>query len=103
MEDYSVTKYENRSMKAELQMVKESLDSKSQELERERDRWEREQRAGDQKVIALRGELRKAEQELVIHKQKSQGDLDEMNSKYDAVTGQLKRLQIFIKEHLAKL
>lgn len=103
MEDYQVTKYENRSMKNELHMVKEALDSKNQELERDRERWEKEQRACDQKVASLRGELRKAEQELVIQKQKAQGDLDEMTSKYEAVNGQLKRLQAFINDHLAKL
>ncbi|KAI2796360.1 hypothetical protein BLOT_015812 [Blomia tropicalis] len=103
MEDYQVTKFENRSMKNELQILKESLDSKNQELERERDRWEKEQRANDQKVISLRSELRKAEQELIIQKQKEQGDLEEMNSKYEAVNGQFKRLQAFVKDHLVKL
>ena len=103
MEDYQVSKFENRAMKSELQILKETLDSKNQELERERERWEKEQRASDQKIMALRGEVRKAEQELVIQKQKAQGDLEEMTSKYDAVNGQLKRLQAFIKDHLAKL
>ena len=103
MEDYQVTKFENRSLKSELQILKESLDSKNQELERDRDRWEKEQRASDQKIMTLRGEVRKAEQDLVIQKQKEQGDMDEMTSKYDAVNGQLKRLQAFIKDHLAKL
>ena len=96
MEDYQVTKYE-------LQMVKETLDSKNQELERDRERWEKEQRACDQKVISLRADLRKAEQDLVLYKQKAQGDLEEITSKYEAVNGQLKRLQAFIKDHLAKL
>lgn len=103
MEDYQAAKFENRSMKGELALLREALESKSGELERERERWEREQRAGDQKVINLRGELRKMEQELLLEKQKAGGDLEEMTSKYDAVNGQLKRLQAFIKDHLAKL
>lgn len=103
MEDYQVTRFENRAMKGELAMLRESLDSRSAELERERERWEREQRTSDQKIVGLKGELRRAEQELLTARQKAEGDLEEASSRYDAVSGQLKRLQAFVKEHIAKL
>ncbi len=103
MEDYQVTRFENRAMKGELAMLRESLDSRAAELERDRERWEREQRASDQKMVALKGELRKAEQELIIARQQSAGDLEEASSKYEAVSGQLKRLQAFVRDHIAKL
>lgn len=98
-----MTRFENRAMKGELAMLRESLDSRTGELERERERWEREERTSNQKLVALKGDLRRAEQELVIARQKAQGDLEEASSKYDAVSGQLKRLQAFVKEHIAKL
>ena len=103
MEDYQITKFENRAFKNELQILKESLESKNQELERDRERWEREQRSNDQKIICLKRDLRKAEQESVLLKQKFQADQEEFSSKYEAANGQVKRLQAFIKDHLAKL
>lgn len=103
MEDYQVNKYENRALKSELQVVRETLESKCQELERDRERWEKEQRSMDQKLLSAKAEARKAEQELVIQKQRAQSDLEEMSSKYEAVNGQVKRMQTFIKNHLAKM
>lgn len=103
MEDYQITKFENRAFKNELQILKETLENKNQELERDRERWEREQRTSDQKIITLKRDLHKAEQELILLKQKFQADTDEFTSKYEAANGQVKRLQTFIKDHLAKL
>lgn len=103
MEDYQITKFENRAFKNELQILKETLENKNQELERDRERWEREQRTSDQKIITLKRDLHKAEQELILLKQKFQADNDEITSKYEAANGQVKRLQTFIKDHLAKL
>nr|XP_027198979.1 putative uncharacterized protein DDB_G0282133 [Dermatophagoides pteronyssinus] len=103
MEDYQITKFENRASKNELQILKESLESKNQELERDRERWEREQRSNDQKIMSLKRDLRKAEQEVVLLKQKFQADQEEATSKYEAASGQVKRLKAFIKDHLAKL
>ncbi|KAF7493221.1 hypothetical protein SSS_02803 [Sarcoptes scabiei] len=103
MEDYQITKFENKAFRNELQLLKEALNSKNQELERDRERLEREQRASDQKIMTLRHDLRKSEQELMLLRQKSEADNEEITSKYEAANGQVKRLQAFIRDYLAKM
>ena len=98
MEDYQLTKFENKSLKTQLNAIKESLKNKSIELEVEREKLEKSIKQSDEKVLNLKMDLRKRDQELLLLKQKHQGDLDQYENQLEQLKNQLKLSKISLQQ-----
>jgi hypothetical protein len=98
MEDYQMTKFENKSLKNELNAIKETLKNKIIEFDCEKEKYEKEFKISDEKVLKMKMDLRKCDQELLLLKQRHQGDLDELNHKLEQINNQLKQSKLVAQQ-----
>lgn len=93
MQDYQVVKFEKNSLKTELNAIKNSLKSKQQELDSSQDRWEREAKSLGDRVLKLKLDLKKQEEELLLTKQKHQGENNEWSERQEQLTAEVQQLR----------
>ncbi|XP_054164764.1 putative uncharacterized protein DDB_G0286901 [Oppia nitens] len=98
MDDYQMTKFENKSLKNELNIVKESLENKLTEFETEKQKFEKLIKERDEKVLKLTIDLRKCEQQILLMKQKHQGDIDQFDNKLIQLDNQFKQSKLVTKQ-----